>query len=95
MTDAAHKPGHDGHVRAYCYTTDQPVAKKIYPTLLALLFYLGSNSLRIKDNLAIMAATAMIAIPNPLCSRRLNNPIITACCDRKIKLLKLTWQNII
>ncbi|MCW5601501.1 hypothetical protein [Nitrosomonas sp.] len=93
MTDAAHKFGHNGHVQAYCYTTDQPVAKKICPTLLALLFYLGSNILRIKDNLAIMAITTMIAILNPLCSRRLNNPIITACCDRKMKLLKLTWQN--
>ncbi|SDY37028.1 GTP-binding protein [Nitrosomonas sp. Nm33] len=44
---------HDDHVRAYCFTTDQPVIKQIYPTLLDLLFCMGSNILRIKGILNI------------------------------------------
>ena len=44
---------HDDHVRAYCFTTDQPITKQIYPTLLDLLFYMGSNILRIKGILNI------------------------------------------
>lgn len=44
---------HDDHVRAYCFTTDKPVSKQIYPTLLELLFYMGSNILRIKGILNI------------------------------------------
>ncbi|AKH37701.1 MULTISPECIES: CobW family GTP-binding protein [Nitrosomonas] len=39
---------HDDHIRAYCFTTEQPVSKHIYPILLDLLFYMGSNILRIK-----------------------------------------------
>lgn len=44
---------HDDRIRAYCFTTDQPISKNIYPTLLDQLFYVGSNILRIKGILNI------------------------------------------
>lgn len=40
---------HDDHVRAYCFTTDQPVSRHIYATLLEQLFYMGGKMLRIKE----------------------------------------------
>lgn len=44
---------HDDHVRAYCFTTDQPVSRHIYATLLEQLFYMGGRILRIKGILNI------------------------------------------
>ncbi len=44
---------HDDHIRAYCFTTDQPVSRHIYATLLEQLFYMGGKILRIKGILNI------------------------------------------
>ncbi|MDO8895484.1 GTP-binding protein [Nitrosomonas sp.] len=44
---------HDDHVRAYCFTTDQPVSRHIYATLVEQLFYMGGKMLRIKGILNI------------------------------------------
>jgi len=44
---------HDDHIRAYCFTTDQPVSRQIYATLLEQLFYMGGKMLRIKGILNI------------------------------------------
>ncbi|SEN04467.1 GTPase, G3E family [Nitrosomonas marina] len=53
---------HDDHVRAYCFTTDKPVSEQIYPTLLELLFYMGSSILRIKGILNIEGNDRPMAI---------------------------------
>jgi G3E family GTPase len=44
---------HDDHIRAYCFTTDQPVSRHIYSILLEQLFYMGGKILRIKGILNI------------------------------------------